>query len=234
MLPVADVLHVHPVFFGRNSQYEQGAVPNMPVQLDNVAYLGSGCDRAINEVSDVYYGQVIAMGTVTSSVDGACQDHDFLFIRNYTCPLALSELRLQATTGGPRTAVPQLDDRGFPLTMRPLVWEPAEPSTSRGRSVGFAPGKYSVISPDMLLQQVCIVKDYKRGEGNFLVNDLVHWPSKDLLTYTAADAVVSTPLPFFEDGERHFESTYTSVTDMARSAGVLDDLCQACENVAKI
>jgi hypothetical protein len=179
MLPVADVLHVHPVFFRRQNQYEQGSVPDMAVQLDNVAYLGSGSDRAENEVSDVYYGQVIAMGTIRSNVAGVAQVHDFLVIRNYTCPLALSELRLQATSGGPRTDVPQLDDRGFPLTMRPLVWEPAEPSTSRGRSVGFAPGKYSVISPDMLLQQVCIVKDYKRGEGNFLVNDLVHWPSKD-------------------------------------------------------
>lgn len=46
-------------------------------------------------------------------------------------------------------------------------------TSSKRLKVTTVPGVYSAVTLDMLLQRVCIVPDYKRGDGHYLVNDLV-------------------------------------------------------------
>jgi hypothetical protein len=66
------------------------------------------------------------------------------------------------------------DERSNPLAMRPLVWR----SSTSGRSTG---SSYGVELASTVAMRICVVPDYKRGEGNFLINDLAYLPSEDML-----------------------------------------------------
>jgi hypothetical protein len=97
-----------------------------------------------SDLDTVYYGQVVALGTVSGV--------DFVFVRNYTNPT---------------------DGRGRPCTMQPLMWETKQKGRGQKKAkVNTMGATYTALTPDMLLQKVCIVPDYSRGTGNFLVNDL--------------------------------------------------------------
>jgi hypothetical protein len=143
---IVDIVRGHPAFTNRSSNC---------MQLQDVSYKGVYA-RGGQDVDCVFYGNVIAMGSAAGI--------DFVFVRNYSTPT---------------------DSRGKPCTLQPLVWEePARPK-SKGQAaqevdkcgkkprVTTVPGVYTALSLDMLYTKICIVPDYKRGVGNFLVNDLV-------------------------------------------------------------
>jgi hypothetical protein len=54
------------------------------------------------------------------------------------------------------------------------VWR----SSTSGRSTG---SSYGVELASTVAMRICVVPDYKRGEGNFLINDLAYLPSEDML-----------------------------------------------------
>jgi hypothetical protein len=61
--------------------------------------------------------------------------------------------------------------------MQPLVWEKPD-RARRGDAAKMAkattvPGAYTALTLDLLRTKKCIVPDYRAGDGNFLVNDLV-------------------------------------------------------------
>lgn len=107
--------------------------------------------------------QVFALGTVSNK--------DFVFIRNYAAPQDVNDQ----------------DDRRCPLTLRPLIWEPTPRAAhgSKRKKVNKTPGSFAAIPIDSILHKVCVVPDYSRNpEQDFLINDLVHTISEDLLVWS--------------------------------------------------
>jgi hypothetical protein len=172
--PVVDVVRGHPAIFGRKKRL---------TAVDSVAYRAVVLGAAGIDVEYTCFAQVLALGVVGSQ--------EFLFCRNYACPIALSESRWLACSHPTKAA--DVAKRRCPLTLRPLVWEPAR---SEGeKKVRFEDsGSFIAISPACLISKVCIVPDYKRGRGNFLVNDLVHRASDDMFTPTSSSDLCSETL----------------------------------------
>jgi hypothetical protein len=112
--------------------------------LQDVSYKGVQELPDGSDLDTVFYGQVVALGCAAGV--------EFAYVRNYTHPT---------------------DGRGLPCTMQPLVWETKQKKGGQKKArVNTLGAIYTAITTDTLLQKVCIVRDYSREEGNFLVNDL--------------------------------------------------------------
>lgn len=121
---------------------------------------------------------------------------DFVFIRKYVCPFAL--LTVTSDHAFKKKLISSYElgkqkspwragaagDSRMPLTLRPLLWERTPKNPARRRKVITTEGCWCAIEIDVLLGQVCIVPDFKRGDGCFLVNDLIH-PAAEELQYWA-------------------------------------------------
>ena len=71
------------------------------------------------------------------------------------------------------------DERRTPLAMRPLVW--------RSRD------SYGVELASTVAMRICVVPDYKRGNGNFLINDLAYLAPDDFLPVVAPLVPLAVP-----------------------------------------
>lgn len=100
------------------------------------------------------------------------------------------------------------------------MWEPTPAPRDGRRRVNTVEGAYVAISPTTLLHVVCIVPDFKLGEGgNFLVNDWVHI-ADDCLQSSGAAKKVMLPPPFSNSkGDRDMSSygLMQNVAGMLRS-----------------
>jgi hypothetical protein len=118
--------------------------------LADVAYravAGSG------GVEGTYYAQVITMGKLHTE-DG---EQHFVFCKGYE-----------------KVSSPQLN----PLGMQPLIWEatpkPEAHISKKSRKVNTVPGHFFILDAQALQRQVCIVPNFKLGDGHFFINPLVH------------------------------------------------------------
>lgn len=147
---VVDIVRSHACFTNRKANC---------LEPDNIAYRGYDVDRMNNRVDGVWYGQLLAMGTVVGS------GVDFLFLRDYDT---------------------NVEDGYFPLNLRPLTW--AQPHRAGRGNATVVQGAYVAIEPSMVLHEVCIVPDFVKNAplkdpSYFLLNDLVHRASDDMLAW---------------------------------------------------
>lgn len=119
--------------------------------LDDVAYKAATADSRGQLVEATYYAQVIAMGAVQVPVAGARQ---FVFCKGYQCVSSPEE---------------------NPLRMQPLVWEATpRPARNKKPKVTTVLGHFFILDLQALQRQVCIVPNFKMGDGHFFLNPLVH------------------------------------------------------------
>lgn len=120
------------------------------------------------EVERTFYAQVIAMGAVEVQDRGVLE---FVYCKGYECVSNPHE---------------------NPLTMQPLVWErtprPCRPLSGNKRpKVNTVLGHYFMLEPQALERQVCVVPDFKLGDGHFFLNPLVHEAEAHLAEIRAAE-----------------------------------------------
>ncbi|WIA29448.1 hypothetical protein OEZ86_011949 [Tetradesmus obliquus] len=136
------------------------------------------------------------------------------------------------------------DDRGFPLTLRPLVWEPYTPPAVGKKKVQTTSGSYCAISPEALLHKVCIMPDFKRdpaaplpgqprssdevdSQRHFLINDLVHTVSEEFIcTAGGDDSAPALPPAAVGNAEPPSAAPRSSgYRDMQRQRGINELMC---------
>ena len=107
---------------------------------------------------EICFAEVHVLCTVKARPStGSAYNQDLIFVRWYCSPE---------------------DDRGCPLTMRPLVWEKAPGSPA---------GRFDMIGVMAVVERICVVPDWKAGAGNFLVNELIGQPAEDSLPIVAGN-----------------------------------------------
>jgi len=119
--------------------------------LADAAYVGEFMDSSGKLVQDTYYAQVIAMGRVQMS---SGDEKEFVYCKGYQ-----------------RVSRPEDN----PLCMQPLTWEPTpRAGGKRVKKANTVLGHFFILDPQALKRQVCIVPDFKLGDGHFFLNPLVH------------------------------------------------------------
>jgi hypothetical protein len=142
----------------------------------------------------------------------------------------------QEFLGGKTKDDSAFDDRGFPLTLRPLVWEPYTLPEGAKKKVQTTQGSYCAIAPEALLHKVCIMPDFKRdpaapmpgqprssdevdAQRHFLINDLVHTVSEELICIAGGDD--SAP----EQQLAGAALSSSGYREMQRQCGILELMC---------
>ena len=74
------------------------------------------------------------------------------------------------------------DSYRCPLGMRPLAWQEVYNADQKIATTGdkLGPPVYGLVDVQSVMARLCVVRDYARKNGHFLINDLIRWMPEEL------------------------------------------------------